>query len=337
MIGCGPAGRLHLAAWRRVRTARIEAVLDIDPARSAAAGRDFHVGRNFAEIDRLLAEVRLDFVDICTSVDPRPLVAAQCLLAGLHVLAETPLAPTLDQARDLADLAAGRGRKLMVAYAERWRSAFRALKRVLDSGAVGSPHYARIFERRPLSRLAPADPARPGLSLARHLLVLEGLTGSFDLVRWLFGEVASVWGAIGHFNPAVRGEDFALAVLRAGALPVNVVLDVNWSAPLPGRAAKPAPLPALRIEGAGGALELDPQAGALLVRGHAGAPSERRLPAVPDRGLEPYLELAGHFAECLESGKPMENEGEEALAPLAAALAVHESAKSGGLVLLKKP
>ena len=58
---------------------------------------------------------------------------------------------------------------------------------------------------------------------------------------------------------------------------------------------------------------------------------------VADRQLEPYVELQGHFAECLESGKPMENSGADALPPLAAALAVYESARGSSLVLLKKP
>jgi len=337
VIGCGPAGRTHLAAWRRVKTARIECVLDTDPARAAQAARDFGVRRQFSDFDRMVVQARLDFVDLACGVDAQPPMAAQALAAGWHVLCETPLAPTLEQAAELVELAEAKRRRLAVAYAERWRAAFRELKRQLDGGAVGPAHYARIADRRPLARVRPADPARPALHAARHLLVLEGLTGCFDLVRWLFGEIASVWGATGRHNPAVRGEDFALAVLRAGAVPTSVILDVNWSAPLPGRQIRPATLPAVRIEGPAGALELDPQANALLCRGHAGGPVEQPLPPVPDLRLEPYLELLGHFAECLESGKPMENEGAAALEPLAAALAVYESAKSGGLVLLKKP
>ena len=337
VIGCGPAGRTHLAAWRRVKTARIECVLDTDTARAARAARDFGVRRQFSDFDRMAVQARLDFVDVACGVDAQPLVAAQALAAGWHVLCETPLAPALEQARELVELAEAKRRRLGVAYAERWRAAFRELKRRLEGGAVGPAHYARIADRRPLSRVRPADPARPALDAARRLLVLEGLTGCFDLIRWLFGEITAVWGATGRHNPAVRGEDFALSVLRAGAVPTSVILDVNWSAPLPGRRSKAATLPEVRIEGAAGALELDPQARALLCRGHAGGAAEQPLPPVPDVRLEPYVELLGHFAECVESGKPMENEGLAALEPLAAALAVYESAQSGGLVLLKKP
>jgi predicted dehydrogenase len=326
-----------LAAWKRVKTARIECVLDTNPAHAVQAAHDFGVRRQFSEFDRMRAEVRLDFVDLACGADAQPLLAARAFEAGWHALCETPLAATVEQARELVELAAARKRRLAVAYAERWRAAFRELKRALDGGAVGPAHYARIFDRRPLSRVRPADPARPALDAARHLLVLEGLTGHFDLVRWLFGEIAAVWGAAGHFNPAVKGEDFALSALRVGAVPTSVLVDMNWSAPLPGRQMKPAALSAVRIEGAAGALELDPKTNALLRRGHAGAPVEQLLAPVPDLRLEPYFELLGHFAECLESGKPMENEGEAALEPLAAALAVYESARSGGLVLLKKP
>jgi predicted dehydrogenase len=337
VIGCGPAGRTHLAAWRRVRTARIECVLDLDPAQAQRAARDFGVGRHYAAFDRMQSEARLDFVDLACGVEAQPTLAARALESGWHVLAETPLAGSLEKAGEIVDLAEAKRRRLMVAYTERWRSAFRELKRALDSGAAAPAHYVRFFDRRPLSRARPVDPSRPALEHARHLLVLEGLTGCFDLVRWLFGEIGSVWGATGHFNPAVKGEDFALAALRAGDVPTSVILDINWSGPLSDRQVRPAPLAAVRIEGASGAIEFDPQANVLLRRGHAGGPVEQKLPPVPDLRLEPYVEMLGHFAECLESGKPMENEGREALAPLAAALAVYESARTGGMVLLKKP
>jgi predicted dehydrogenase len=337
VIGCGPAGRMHLAAWRHVRTAHIECVLDIDPAQALRAARDFGVRRHYSDFDRMRAELRLDFVDLACGAEAQPTLAERVIEAGWHLLAETPLAVSLEEAGKIADLAEARRRRLMVAYTERWRAAFRELKRSLDSGAAGPAHYARFLDRRPLSRVRPADPARPALEHARHLLVLEGLTGCFDLVRWLFGGIESVWGATGQFNPAVKGEDFALAVMRVGAVPTSVVLDMNWSGPLPDRQPRPAALPAVRIEGALGALELDPQANSLLRRGYAGGAVEQRLPPVPDVRLEPYVELLGHFAECLESGRPMENEGREALAPLEAALAVYESARTGGMVLLKKP
>ncbi len=336
VIGCGPAGRTHLAAWRRVRTARIECVLDLDPARAAQAARDFGARRHYSEFDRMAAEMRLDFVDIVAGADSQPALAERAVAAGWHVLAETPLAHSMKAAVEMVELAENRRRRLMVAYTERWRTAFRELKRSLDSGAAGPAHYARFFERRPLSRVRPIDPARPALESARQLLVLEGLTGYFDLVRWLFGGIESVWGATGHFNPAVKGEDFALAVMRAGPVPTSATLDINWSGPLPDRQLRPAPLPAVRIEGGAGALEFDPAANSLVRRGYGGSAGERKLAPVPDMRLEPYVELLGHFAECLESGRPMENEGSAALAPLEAALAVYESARTGGMVLLKK-
>jgi predicted dehydrogenase len=226
----------------------------------------------------------------------------------------------------------------MFGYAARFRPVFRALKRAADAGAIGAVHYARLADRRPLARVRPADPARPALDTLQHLLVLEGLLGYVDLARFLFGDVISVWGAALKLNPALRGEDFALAALRtAGTPPASVVLDINWSSPLPGRAARPAALPEVRLEGAGGAMELDPAARVLRVRGHHGAPKEKTLPAAAVPRVEPHAELQGHFAECLESGRVPECSGEDALRSLEAALAIYESERTGGLVLVRKP
>jgi predicted dehydrogenase len=338
LIGCGSRGRLFLAAWRRVVTARIEVVADLDPARAARAARDFRVPRHCANLDGVLARSGHDFVHVATGADGQPTLVRRCLEAGLNVLVASPPAASLAAAREMVDLAAARSLRLMFGYPERFRSAFRAAKRAVDGGAIGPAHYARIFDRRPLGRLRPADPSRPALDALPHLVVLEALLGHVDLARFLFGELASVWGATLKLNPAVRGEDFALAALRTAGKPAaSVILDVNWSSPLPGRAARAAALPELRLEGAAGALEVDPAAGVLRVRGHHGAPRETPLPAAADPRVEPYAELQGHFAECLESRRVPECSGEDALRSLEAALAIYESERTGGLVLVKKP
>jgi predicted dehydrogenase len=338
VIGCGRGGRLHLAAWRRVRTARLGAVVDLDAGRAARAARDFYAPREYTSLERMLESERLDFVDVAVGVDAQPTVIRKCLEAGLHVLADSPPCTGLDELRSLVAAASARKLRLMVGYPERWRSCFRALRRAVDGGAIGEVHYARIFDRRPLGRSRPADPARPALNSLPHLVVLEGLLGYVDLLRWGFGEIASVWAATLKLNPALRGEDFALAAMRtAGDRPVNAVLDVNWSSPLPGAARRPAALPELRLEGSGGALELDPAAGVLRVRGHSGPARETPLPVVPDLRLEPYLELQGHFAECLESGREPECSGPDAVRSLEAVLALYDSARTGGLVLVAKP
>jgi len=53
--------------------------------------------------------------------------------AGLHVLAEKPLAATVEQARDLAAVAARRGVTLQVGHIERFNSAFRATRGVIKA------------------------------------------------------------------------------------------------------------------------------------------------------------------------------------------------------------
>jgi D-apiose dehydrogenase len=338
VLGCGREGRLHLSAWRKVRTAKIEAVVDMAAPRVASAARDFYVPRHYADLDAMLSRERLDFVDIAVGVNGQDGLVRKCLSAGLHVLAASPLSANYDTARDLMNVAAGCKLTLMVGHRERWRAALRAVKRALDSGAVGAAHYLHLFDRRPLARSHPADPARPGLDSQQHLLVIEGLLDYVDFIRYTFGEIKSVWAATLKLNPAVKGEDFALVVLRTTAeKPVNVILDVNWSAPLPGSAKRPATGPEIRCEGAAGALELDPADGVLRRRGHTGAAGEDPLPAVPDLKLEPYLELQGHFAECLESGRTPDCSGPDALRSLEAALAIYESDRSGGLVLIQKP
>ena len=338
LIGCGPQGHLCLQAWKKVRSASIEAVVDLDSTMAAALARRYYVPHHYNNIDVMLSRERIDFVHIAVGVDGQPTLVRKCLEAGLHVLASSPPAASLNVASDLVDAATGRKLVFMFGYLERWRAVFRALKQAVDGGAIGDVHYAHIFDRRPMGRSRPADPQRPGLDTAQNLLVLEGLLDYVDLVRFVFGDVASVLGTTLKLNSAVKGEDFALATIRTeGKVAANILLDINWSSPLPGRAFKTANWPAIRVEGSSGALELDPAAGVIRVRRHTGAPTETPLPAVPDIRMEPHLEIQGHFIESIESGTSARCSGEDALKSLRAALAIYESERSGGMVLIRKP
>lgn len=93
IVGFGNvAARAHLPVWREHRRFTIEAVVEPAPERAELAGRMLPGARIYPSLDDMLAESRLDFVDICT---PPGFHCAQVLAAlgcGLHVFCEKPLA-----------------------------------------------------------------------------------------------------------------------------------------------------------------------------------------------------------------------------------------------------
>lgn len=112
VAGAGLIGRAHIAALRASPTCALAAIVDPSPAgRDAAseAGVPHH-----ASLDALLAGDRPDGVVIAT---PNALHVAQaltCLDAGLAVLLEKPIAPTIAEGQRVVDaVEATRGRLLV--------------------------------------------------------------------------------------------------------------------------------------------------------------------------------------------------------------------------------
>jgi predicted dehydrogenase len=81
----------HLPMWRKSRRFRIDAVVEPAPDRARLVGEHLPEARVYSDIETMLAENRLDFVDICS---PPCFHADQMLLScrsKLHVFCEKPM------------------------------------------------------------------------------------------------------------------------------------------------------------------------------------------------------------------------------------------------------
>ncbi|MCA9539008.1 MAG: Gfo/Idh/MocA family oxidoreductase, partial [Myxococcales bacterium] len=117
VIGAGRFGSLHAVKLAAVPGVRVAAVVDLDPARAAAAAARVPGALALTDLDALAPGV----VAATVAVDVPRLagVTARLLDRGLHVLAEKPLAMHADAAERLQRLAERRGRVLAVGFVER--------------------------------------------------------------------------------------------------------------------------------------------------------------------------------------------------------------------------
>jgi predicted dehydrogenase len=140
----------HAAAYRRRRETRadvlIVAVADICEARRAAAQAAFPEARIYATHDALLAAEAsaLDFVDIATPPSVHTDIAMAALAAGVHVLCEKPLCTTVADATALLDQAQRVERVLFPCHNYRHAPVIKAVREVLDSGAIGRVHTVTL-------------------------------------------------------------------------------------------------------------------------------------------------------------------------------------------------
>lgn len=182
LVGFGAWGQYHAQAIAAQPEAQLVAIAAPSEASRAAAAKAHPGARIFSDHRQMLAAGPLDIVDIVTPSNTHRAIATDALNAGCHLLLEKPLAVTVDDCRAIVQLAQARGRKLAVGHELRLSSQWGEIKRVIDRGVIGEPHYVLVeLLRRPYRLGANGwryDPSRVGS------WVLEEPIHFFDLARW---------------------------------------------------------------------------------------------------------------------------------------------------------
>jgi D-apiose dehydrogenase len=209
LIGCGFFARNHMQAWAGIDDVSIVAVCDTDPARAESFAKAYGA-KPYSDAAAMLAEVRLDFADIATTVaSHRPLVE----LAARHsraVICQKPFAETMADGAAMVAACDGAGIPLLIHENFRWQAPYRALGAALRSGVIGQPSFLRLSFRHAFDIYA----NQPYLAQIEDLALTDVGLHLFDMARFLMGDVEKVHCLSQRLNPRVRGQDAFVASLR---------------------------------------------------------------------------------------------------------------------------
>ena len=200
IVGIGFMGVTHFKAIEKVKGGRVYAVVSRDPKKRSGDWRgiqgnfgggggvqDMSKVVGYETLDELLADPKVDLVDICLPTHLHTQASLQALEAGKHVLLEKPIALDLKEANQVLATAKKRKCQFMVAHVLRFFPEFRLIKELIDKGELG-PVLAGRF-RRIISRPAwwgPEDLERtggPAIDLHIH---------DVDFIQFLFGMPGAV-------------------------------------------------------------------------------------------------------------------------------------------------
>lgn len=141
VVGFGQWGPNHVRNFSLLDGVEVVRVCDSNAARREAATRFLRGVATTADSSEIVAAPDIDAVVIATpTASHYPLVKA-ALLAGKDVLCEKPLARTAAECLELAELAAARGRILMVGHVFLYNPGVLHLKADLDRGELGRVYY----------------------------------------------------------------------------------------------------------------------------------------------------------------------------------------------------
>jgi predicted dehydrogenase len=143
VVGCGLQGRVHLECLRKIETARVVAVSDVNLERAEKLAAEFGVPCSYGDHREMLAGERLDLVTVCTMPNSHHEISVAALEAGANVLCEKPLALNVEEGRQMALAARAAGRLLTIGFNLRYASAVTAVREFMASGGLGRPVCAR--------------------------------------------------------------------------------------------------------------------------------------------------------------------------------------------------
>jgi predicted dehydrogenase len=162
-------------------------------------------------------------------------VAIPAASAGCSILIEKPVSHSLERMDELTKATDKFASRILVGYQFRFHPGLQRLKQMIDSGVIGKPYSAHAHWGEYLPGWHPWEDYRQGYSARSELGggVILTLSHPFDYLRWLFGEVETVWALTGRLgNLELDVEDTAEIGLQfAGGLLANLHLDYNQRPP----------------------------------------------------------------------------------------------------------
>jgi len=128
VVGAGHMGQYHVLVFAELPDVELVGVVDVDSDRAATVARRYDT-RAFTDHRDLAG--RVDVASVAVPTEQHYKVARDLLEAGISVLVEKPMTPTLDEARELFAVARRTGAVLHVGHVERFNGAVDELRHLV--------------------------------------------------------------------------------------------------------------------------------------------------------------------------------------------------------------
>jgi predicted dehydrogenase len=208
LVGAGWMGKAHAVAYRNVpmvfgpepAVPALEIVADVNPAWAEAAARNLGFARWTTDWQEVVADPRVDVVDITAPNDVHHDVALAALAAGKPVYCEKPLANTAAETRAMAEAAAAAGVPTLVGFNYLKNPAHPYARELIRSGELG----AITLFRGTFDQDLQSDPGFPFTWRHERAVAGSGALGDMGshtlaFAQYLVGDLAEVCGVCDTF------------------------------------------------------------------------------------------------------------------------------------------
>jgi predicted dehydrogenase len=217
VVGVGIMGFNHARVLADL--ANVELVGVADPDRSQAMRVGKALGCEAVASHKNLIDLGVDAVIVAAPTHLHHPIAIDCIGAGLHVLVEKPIAPSVEEGRQIVAAARTKGVKLMVGHVERFYPSVQTIKQAIKGERILSIGITRV---------GPFPPRMSNVGVVIDLAVHD-----IDLIRWFTeSDIVEVQPQLSSVR--AKQEDIALLQFRTES-GVLAHINTNWLTPFKAR------------------------------------------------------------------------------------------------------
>jgi len=216
VIGTGSMGKNHARVCSELDHVELVGIADVNIETAKKVAEKVYT-KAFVDYKELLRLV--DAAIIATPTKTHHDIAMDFLNNGKHVLVEKPVSDSVENAQELTRKSEEAGLVLAIGHIERHNPAVRFVKDAMDNGRFGE--LITIASKR-VSNF-------PG-RIKDVGVIFDFGVHDIDVMRYLAGEVESVYARAGRFNENIAYEDHANVVLNFEN-GICGIAEVNWLTP----------------------------------------------------------------------------------------------------------
>lgn len=221
LIGLGSISRAHIRGYQEAeRDARIVAVCDSNQSVTAAAAKNL-TARAYTRYSDLLSNPEVQVVDITLPHNLHYQVAKDAIKAGKHVIVEKPMTAKAAESLELIQLSEAAGVKFTVAENTPFVAAYREIAQLIAQDVIGLPRLIRtLIYGSEVNRLRDVSSWKGRMSGSCGGVIIDAGAHSFFLLKWLFGEIATLQATSTKLIEESEVEDHAIVTgrMKSGAI-----------------------------------------------------------------------------------------------------------------------
>ncbi|HRR96322.1 MAG TPA: Gfo/Idh/MocA family oxidoreductase [Candidatus Ratteibacteria bacterium] len=348
IIGTGGIAQVsHIPNFQKIEDVEVSAISDINKEKLNYVAEKFNIPKTFTDWEKMLEE-DIDAVVICSPNSFHSIQSIKAMEKGKHVLCEKPICLSVEEAEKIFDTVDKTGKVFMGAFPRRFLGETIVLKKMIDNGDFGEIYYlkASYLRRRGIpglgtwftnKKLAGGGPMMDvGVHVIDMVLYLANLTDPKIIIGTTFEKfkdkaVDGGWPPIETRKGEKVTNKMDVEDLSCGFVKFSngatLFVEASWAG------NSETGLKASLFGTKNGAQLPDPENKENPVRIYSeidGIISDI-TPQIPI--LDPYLEEAKHFIECIKENKFPITKKEEIISVVKIIEGIYKSSETGKAII----